>query len=65
VLQQLVGGGEAGRAGAHDDNVFSLASGDQGGHSIDGSNWFSGPLLRIQARNRTASPSAGHPLVPL
>ena len=29
VLQQLIGGGEAGGAGAHDDDVPALAFGDQ------------------------------------
>ena len=38
ALEQLIGGGEPGWAGAHHDDVLVLASGDQCGHSINGSN---------------------------
>jgi hypothetical protein len=34
VLQQLIGGGEAGGAGAHDDDVPALAFGDQSCHRV-------------------------------
>ena len=38
VFHQLVGGGQTGRAGAHDDDVLALAFGDQRGHSINRTN---------------------------
>jgi hypothetical protein len=47
TLHQLVGGGEPRGPRAHDDDVFPLAFGDQGGHSIDGYDWLSASLLRI------------------
>src|SRR5438874_140674 len=56
ALEQLVRGGQAGRTGAHDDDVFAVAFGDQGCHRVS-TDMTSSAVLYCELR----PPSPEHP----